>query len=115
MEESGLLFLILSAPAFYVFNLFGAAIGGAHPFKFTLADSRLFNAEAIVAQQEAIRNPIAIALGIIFGRDVLGDEVHVAALGRLFLFGMLLQLAILAIGWDPRIWMRFLVRETMSA
>ena len=115
MEESGLLFLVLSAPAFYVFNLFGAAIGSAHPFKFTLADSRLFNAEAIVAQQEAIRNPIAIALGIIFGRDVLGDEVHVAALGRLFLYGMLLQLAILAIGWDPRIWMRFLVRETMSA
>jgi hypothetical protein len=96
----------------YSFTTLAATIGNGHSLRFAIDGSRFFNREALVAQSEILQNPIGAAVGLILGRSILGDAVHVRFLGELFLLGMLLLLALVAIGWDPRIWMRILARDS---
>jgi hypothetical protein len=110
-EEVGIGFMMLSALPMYSFTIFSTVIGNAHTLQFAIDDNRLFNREALVAQSEILQSPIATTIGLILGRSILGDAVHVRFLGRHFLLGMLLLLALVAIGWDPRIWMRILARD----
>ena len=108
--ESGLWCMMLSALPMYAFVTYSTAVGNSHAVKFALDDSPFFNRDAIMAQQEMLQAPIGAAVGLIVGRDVLGDVINVEALGRLFLGLTLLQVAVLAVGWDPRIWMRLIKR-----
>ena len=105
-NDEGQWYIMLSALPFYAFEIFATAMGNSHPLKFAIDDSRLFNREAIIARQEMLQAPVGTFAGLILGRAVLGDSVDREALGQLFLYGMLLQLALFAVGWDPRIWLR---------
>jgi hypothetical protein len=105
-NDEGQWYIMLSALPFYAFEIFATAMGNSHPLKFAIDDSRLFNREAIIARQEMLQAPVGTFAGLIVGRAVLGDSVDREALGQLFLYGMLLQLALFAVGWDPRIWLR---------
>ena len=111
-KEVGTGFMMLSALPMYSFTTLAATIGNGHSLRFAIDGSRFFNREALVAQSEILQNPIGAAVGLILGRSILGDAVHVRFLGELFLLGMLLLLALVAIGWDPRIWMRILARDS---
>jgi hypothetical protein len=111
-QDVGIWFMILSALPMYSYTTLASAIGNGHSLKFAINDNRLFRRESLVAQQEMLQHPLSTAIGLTVGRNILGDAIHIRFLGMLFLVAMLLQLALVSIGWDPRIWMRFVARNS---
>ena len=89
---------LLFYPAMYL----GAALGNSHPLAYAVPGHPLLSLSAMVAEQEVLQTTLGKGLGMMFCRMALGDPAKVSSLGQVFAAIMLVQGAVLALGWEPR-------------
>ena len=93
---------LLASLLFYPSMYLSAALGNSHPLQFARPGHPLLSLSSMVAQQELLQTTIGKGLGMMFCRVALGDPARVSSLGEVFAVIMLVQSAVLAVGWDPR-------------
>ena len=98
----GVFFTLLTAVFFYPSQVLGASIANSYPLDYAVPSSPWLNRNAILVQQELIM-PIGNGCGMMLGRIMTGTNAatYLLYLGISFAGVMLLQFAIVSIGWDP--------------
>ena len=101
-----LVLTILASLVFYPSMYLAGALCNSHPLLFTQPSSRWLSKQGMVTMQEIIQTPVGTGLGMFFSRVALynstSDKVELARLGWLFLAVMLVQSAVVHLGWEPQ-------------
>lgn len=100
--------VILTAFFIYPSVVIGAALSNSHPVKFQQPKHPLLNVEALLFEQELVQSAFGPALGLYFGRLVLGEPPSTDGLGLIYCILAALQMVIITLGWNPEATARFL-------
>ncbi|EOD10546.1 hypothetical protein EMIHUDRAFT_371665 [Emiliania huxleyi CCMP1516] len=94
-------FTILTAICVYPSVVLGAALANSHIVNYQQRGHPILNLEAMMLQQEIFQSAVGPAVGLYFGRTVLGDPVSTFQLGLIYSCIATSQIFIVLLGWNP--------------